>query len=67
MKLKLNFLIFLLFSTSTIVNSQELDSISTTFEGGQVVVRYDFVVGEEKEIYELYLYGSHDNFSEPLQ
>ena len=67
MKLKLNFLIFLWFSAITIGNGQELDSISMTFEGGKVVVRYDFLVGEENENYELYLYGSHDNFSEPLQ
>jgi len=67
MSLKLNFF-FLLFLTSiTFVEGQELDSISMTFENGMVVVRYDFLNGEAGEDYELYLFGSHDNFSEPLQ
>lgn len=49
------------------VHSQELDSISMEFENGIVVVKYDFLDGEKGENYELYLFGSHDNFSEPLQ
>lgn len=66
MKLKLNFS-FLFFITSiTFATGQELDSISMTFADGQVVVRYDFLTGEEGVDYELYLYGSHDNFSKPL-
>ncbi len=38
-----------------------------SFEDGSVVVRYDFLDGEEGVDYELYLFGSHDNFSEPLR
>ena len=67
MKLKLNFLFLTILSSIAFVHGQELDSISMEFEGGLVVVKYDFLVGEEGENYELYLYGSHDNFSEPLQ
>jgi hypothetical protein len=51
----------------TFAIGQELDSISMTFENGLVVVKYDFLNGEKDEDYELYLYGSHDNFAEPLQ
>lgn len=67
MKLKLIFFILLSVITITLVKSQELDSISMTFEGGLVVVKYDFLIGETGKDYELYLYGSHDNFYGPLQ
>ena len=67
MKLKLNLIFVLTFFVITIAKTQELDSVSMTFENGLVVVRYDFLKGEDGENYELYLYGSHDNFVEPLQ
>ena len=67
MKLKLNFLILLSLSVTILAFGQELDSVSMEFEGGKVVVHYDFLDGEVDELYELYLFGSHDNFSEPLQ
>jgi len=46
---------------------QVLDSISTSQEDGIIVVRFDFLQGESDIDYELYLYGSHDNFQNPLQ
>ena len=67
MKLKLNLIFVLTFFVITIAKTQELDSVSMTFENGLVVVRYDFLQGEDGEDYELYLYGSHDNFAAPLQ
>ncbi|MCG8307911.1 MAG: GPI anchored serine-threonine rich family protein [Cytophagales bacterium] len=67
MKLKLNFLILPFISFLTPALGQELDSVSMEFREGKIIVHYDFLDGEEDEIYELYLYGSHDNFSEPLQ
>lgn len=67
MSLKLNFLIFILIGASGLTYAQELDSISMEFENDLVVVKYDFLVGEKDEIYELYLFGSHDNFTHPLQ
>lgn len=67
MKLKLNLLILLSIITSTLAKSQVLDSVSMSFENGLVVVQYDFLVGEADKEYELYLYGSHDNFTNPLQ
>lgn len=67
MKLKLNLFLVLTFSVITLAKSQELDSVSMTFENGMVRVSYDFLQGEEGEDYELFLYGSHDNFVEPLQ
>jgi hypothetical protein len=67
MKLKLNLFFLLSILAITCAKSQVLDSISMTFEGGLVVVRYDFLDGEEGQDYELYLYGSHDNFVNPLQ
>ena len=67
MKLKLNFLFILFLSATNLVLGQVLDSVSMEFEGGKVVVHYDFLKGEKDELYELYLFGSHDNFSEPLQ
>ena len=67
MKLKLIIFILLYVNAITYSNSQELDSISMTFEDGLVVVKYDFLIGETGKDYELYLYGSHDNFYGPLQ
>jgi len=67
MKLKLNFLIFLLTLNICATFGQVLDSISTSQEDGIVVVRFDFLKGEPEVDYELYLYGSHDNFQNPLQ
>ena len=67
MKLKLNLIFVLTFFVITIAKTQELDSVSMTFENGLVVVKYDFLQGEDSEDYELYLYGSHDNFAAPLQ
>ena len=65
MKLKLIIFILLYVNAITYSNSQELDSISMTFEDGLVVVKYDFLIGETGKDYELYLYGSHDNFYGP--
>lgn len=67
MKLKLNFLILFIVGVSFAVQGQELDSIAMSFEEGKVIVRYDFLEGEEGVDYELFLFGSHDNFKEPLQ
>jgi len=67
MKLKLNFLIFLLAMNISCAFGQVLDSISTSQEDGIIVVRFDFLQGESDIDYELYLYGSHDNFQNPLQ
>ena len=67
MRFNVFFLIPILLSFVTLANGQELDSISMEFENGQVVVRYDFLDGEKDENYELYLFGSHDNFTQPLQ
>lgn len=53
--------------TFSLAQGQELDSISMTFKDDLVVVNYDFLDGEEDVEYELFLYGSHDNFVEPLQ
>jgi hypothetical protein len=47
--------------------SQELDSVSTHFENGIVVVHYDFLQGQPDVNYEMYLYSSLDNFQKPLQ
>ncbi len=67
MTLRLNLIIFLLLAAATLANGQELDSVTMSFENGKVVVRYDFLDGDEGVDYELYLYSSHDNFNKPLQ
>jgi hypothetical protein len=67
MRLKLNFLWFILITAINSAFSQELDSISMSVENDVVVVKFDFVDGEPEEVYELYLYSSHDNFQKPLQ
>lgn len=67
MKLRLNFVFLSFIAVVTVSYSQELDSISMTFENNRVVINYDFLVGEEDVEYELFLFGSHDNFAEPLQ
>lgn len=67
MRLKLNFFVFVVLCSITFAKGQELDSVSMTFENGLVVVKYDFLLGEKGVDYELYLYGSHDNFTTPLQ
>lgn len=67
MKLKLNFFIFLMTLNISASFGQVLDSISTSLQDGIVVVRFDFLDGEPEVDYELYLYGSHDNFQKPLQ
>lgn len=67
MKLELNFLILFIIGAFSSVHGQELDSIAMSFEDGKVIVKYDFLEGEEGVDYELYLFGSHDNFMEPLQ
>ncbi len=67
MRLKLSIFIFVVLCSITVAKSQELDSVSMTFENGLVVVKYDFLLGEKGVDYELYLYGSHDNFTAPLQ
>lgn len=67
MKLKLNFLFVCLTVMFLSAKGQELDSVSMHFENGKVVVEYDFTEGEQDQPYELYLYGSHDNFKSPLQ
>ena len=67
MKLRLNFVFLSFIAVVTVSYSQELDSISMIFENDRVVINYDFLVGEEGVEYELFLFGSHDNFAEPLQ
>lgn len=67
MNLKLNLLLFLLVGTYLGAHGQELDSVNITLENDMVVVRYDFLQGEPDQVYELYLYSSHDNFQKPLQ
>lgn len=67
MNLKLNFLLFLCLGTFFGVHGQELDSVSMKLENDMVVVRYDFLEGEPDQIYELFLFCSHDNFQKPLQ
>ena len=47
--------------------AQEIDTVLTKFESGKVVVNYTFAKGTPDENYELYLYGSHDNFTRPMQ
>ena len=54
-------------SSANLAQSQELDSVSMEFQDGKVIVTYDFLTGDENENYELYLFGSHDNFTKPLQ
>lgn len=67
MKFKLLFLFFFALLSISWAIAQEMDSISVSRQDGLMVVRYDFIKGEEGVDYELYLYGSHDNFSAPLQ
>ncbi len=67
MTLRLSLIIVFLFAAANLIRGQELDSITMTMEDGKVIVRYDFLEGEEGEDYELYLYSSHDNFTKPLQ
>ena len=67
MKLKLNLFFFLGLFCLSHAFCQELDSITMSMENGKVVVRYDFLDGEEDTDYEMYLYSSHDNFTSPLQ
>ncbi len=67
MNLKLNLTIILSFAIVSGALGQELDSVNITLEKDMVVVRYDFLEGEPDQIYELYLFSSHDNFQKPLQ
>ena len=67
MTLKLNLIFFVSLFVFTLSKGQELDSISMSLENGKVVVRYDFLEGDEGVDYELYLYSSHDNYTKPLQ
>ena len=67
MKFKLLFLFFFALLSISWAIAQEVDSISVSRQDGLMVVRYDFIKGEDGVEYELYLFGSHDNFSAPLQ
>ena len=67
MNLKLSLIFLLSFAIVYITLGQELDSVIITLENDMVVVRYDFLEGEPDQVYELFLYSSHDNFQKPLQ
>lgn len=68
MKLKLYLLLLFSHVISSIqALAQEPDSVRFSVENEMIVVRYDFLNGEPDEVYEFYLYSSHDNFQKPLQ
>lgn len=67
MNLKLKLFFFYSLFLTTYAIGQEVDSISVTRTDDLFIVKYDFNKGEEGVDYELYLYGSHDNFSTPLK
>ncbi len=67
MRLKLYLLLFYLTIYAIPAICQDADSVTMSIENDLVVVRYDFLNGEADEVYEFYLYSSHDNFQKPLQ
>ena len=46
--------------------AQIIENIQVKFENGLIAVHYDLMGGEPNELYEFYLYGSHDNYTVPL-
>ena len=51
---------------STIGFGQELQNVRVKFENGLIAVHYDIISSDIDQLFEFYLYGSHDNYSSPL-
>ena len=48
------------------IKAQNIENLQIKFENGLIAVHYDLMGGEPNEVYEFYLYGSHDNYKNPL-
>ncbi len=46
--------------------AQTLSNVTVKFESGLIAVHYDIESPDPSQLFEFYLYGSHDNYSSPL-
>ncbi len=46
--------------------SQSINNVRATFQDGKITITYDITGGNEKQVYNVSVYSSHDNFSIPL-
>ncbi len=46
--------------------AQDIENVRVKFEDGNIAVYYDLSGSDPSELYDFFLYGSHDNFQSPL-